>query len=300
MYCKFCGNPVDRKAMKCTACGKPVGLLSGGNSFTQMLQGKPNNTDNAAVQPVKPGKIDQQMASIAVDVRDIKKRVHEKKPNYTAFFSAFCAMICVISLVSFFMLSAKNRRSIEGLSEAFGIFTDVTDSKLADIDLALNKEAEAVEKAMENVTGFVPTESSITKNPESESNVTPGVTTIAFICRASGKGLRFSWLKYSVETNFWITINKDNSDYEIISSSGESRLTVINANPAHVGTYICLVEDQDGHTLYSAPAQFTIASHFEGNAEGPNPRNDNNSSPSDENDESTQDGGLKLPVGGPV
>ena len=109
MYCKYCGNPVDRKTMKCTVCGKPVGSLSGGNSFKELLKGKTNST---ATQVVQMGKSDTQIASIAADVRDLKKKVYEKSINYAAFISAICALLCVVLLISLFSLSAKNRSSI--------------------------------------------------------------------------------------------------------------------------------------------------------------------------------------------
>ena len=290
MYCKYCGNPVDRKTMKCTVCGKPVGSLSGGNSFKELLKGKTNST---ATQVVQMGNSDTQIASIAADVRDLKKKVYEKSINYAAFISAICALLCVVLLISLFSLSAKNRSSIGEVFGSVKVLAETTDQKFDEITTALSRESERIEvSANSNAINL-----SITKNPESVDNVTPGRTNIAFICRASGDGLHFTWLKYSAEKNAWLTIDQGNSNFEIISTSSESSLKVINANSEHEGTYICLVEDREGHVLYSSPVQFSLALDINGNADDPGARISGDST-LDDGDDSQQNGGNGYPFGG--
>jgi hypothetical protein len=290
MYCKYCGNPVDRKTMKCTVCGKPVGSLSGGNSFKELLKGKTNSTP---AQVVQLGKSDTQTASIAADVRELRKKAYEKSINYAAIISALCALLCVILLISLFSLSAKNRSSTEEVFESIEALAETTDQKFDEITTALNRESEGIEVSA-NPEAINP---SITKNPESVDNVTPGRTNIAFICQASGDELCFTWLKYTADKNAWLTIDQDNSNFEIISSSSESSLKVINASSEHEGTYICLVEDRDGHVLYSSPVLFSLALDINGNADDPASRTSVDST-TDEGDGIPQNGGYSYPFGG--
>ena len=290
MYCKYCGNPVDRKTMKCTACGKPVGSLSGGNSFKELLKGKTNSTET---QTIQTGKSDPQIASIAVDIRDLKKKAYEKSINYAAFISALCALLCVILLISLFALSAKNRNSIEKVFGSIEALAETTEHKFDEITTSLNSESEGIEvSANPDAINL-----SITKNPESVDNVTPGRTNIAFSCRASGDELRFTWLKYSANKNAWLTIDQDNANFEIISAASESSLKVINASSGHEGTYICLVEDRAGHVLYSSPVQFSLALDVNGNADDPGARISAYFTP-DEGDDNLQNDGDGYPFGG--
>ena len=284
MFCKYCGNPINRKTMSCTVCGKPVGALTGGNSFKELLQAKTNSSAGRTVQTENSN---PQITNIAADVRFLKEAAAEKKVNHAALISAFCALICIISLIYSFSFSAKIRRSIEDVSASIETLAKNTYREFDDIQTALASETEAESEAAEPSSGAEALEPAITKNPVSVNNVTPGRTNIAFVCRASGDGLHFSWLKYSAEDNEWLTIGPDDTLFNVISSSGESSLKVINAGSEHEGTYICLVEDRHGHVLYSSPVLFSLSPDI--NEDDPGAEADDDPSPSDESDVGSQD-----------
>ncbi len=290
MFCKFCGNLIDRKTMKCVSCGKPVGSLSGGNSFKYAFQSKANV---ASTPEVASGKSDPQIAHIAADIREIKKTISQKRINVAAIISTFCVLICLISLVSVFVLSGRNKRVLDGLDESIAAQFAATSQQLDDIKAVLDST-----ENKDNVpAASTPTFFSIDKEPESVTNVTSGRTNVAFICKASGEGLRFSWIKYSPTRNAWGIIEDDESRFEVVSSANESSLKVINASNEHEGTYICVIEDQNGQLHYSSPVQFSLAPSFTGNSDDLNSNNDN-SPTTDKTSDSVQNNGLSYPFGG--
>lgn len=97
--------------------------------------------------------------------------------------------------------------------------------------------------------------------------------------------MQFSWIRYSVAQNDWITIKEDDTGFEIVTSSNESSLKVIDASEYHEGTYICVIEDSKGNVLYSTPVQFSLSHSNYGNSDDPSspinsyPPSDNNGTP---------------------
>ncbi len=277
MFCKFCGNPIDRKTMKCTLCGKPAGSLSGGNSFRNILQG-----EEIVV------KSDPQLAGIAADIGEIKKTVTQKKMTPLAILSAFCMLLCLLCLVSILALSGKTKRLFDGLNESVDTRFSITAQKLDDIETALITD----DLTDEESSSPDPSSFSIDKNPESVTNVTPGITNVAFICRASGEELLFSWIKYSADRNTWETIEDDDNRYEIMSSGNESSLKVINVNNEHEGTYICVIEEKNGDVHYSSPAQLSLAASLFGSYDDSSLEIKEDDSATDNESSDLQDNGL--------
>lgn len=253
MFCKLCGNPVDRKSMKCVSCGKPLGSLTGGNSFKDILQEKACVPGSAVTES---GSFSPQFVRISSDIRDIKEKYYTQKTDFTAIISALGVLICIIVLVSSFALYIGNKKSLDQIRESLAMQINETNQKIDSLGLLFSSTA-----GNKNVSPDVSSSEFFffDKNPESEFNVTPGKTSVAFVCRALGNDLQFSWIKYSHAENKWITIEQDSSQFAVMSSSNESNLTVIEAGPEHEGTYICVVKDENGIDHYSAPAQFSLS-----------------------------------------
>lgn len=271
MFCTFCGNPIDRKTMKCVSCGKPVGSLSGGNSIKHLLQGEMK----AVSQPETPiEKTDPQLSLLVAEMRELKDEVKKNKINLFTIISGFCALLCLICVVSIFALGGKTKRLAKELNVSVDAQFSVVTQKLGDIEAALDAKNTTSDVSTIQVLATF----SIDKNPESVMSVTPGRTNVAFICKASGDELLFSWIKYSADRNVWELIESSDTRFEVKSTGNESRLIIVNANAEHVGTYICVIEEKNGDVHYSSPAQLLLASSYTGSYDDPNSESKNDAS----------------------
>ena len=258
MYCKFCGNEIDRKSMKCTACGRPVGPLSGGTGFTDSIRQRQE-------QPSPPEK-DERLQKLLEASRRVEKDVKTlpKKLDIILVAVAVCVLISFISLLSTSIFSGANRRMLKELSLSCETFINDAELRLGNIEARLaqgSQDGFAADGSSSYTAAF-----SIDKNPESELNMPLGETMLTFVCRASGENLQFSWERYSQANNNWEKITDGDPLFSVSSSENESRLTVVNSSPEHEGTYICVITDSSGVEHYSAPAQISVESEDTANA----------------------------------
>lgn len=229
MYCKFCGGPIDRKTMRCFDCGSPVGPLSGGNSFKEAFAG--GKAAGTAEQSNPPS-----------------------RPKRHAIGLLLCSILCLIGILGIF-LGLKTQHSISQLRDAFSLMTKEQAEQLQAISDRITpvQQANSAAEGQSSEGAF-----QITKDPESENDFRAEQTRVAFICRAAGEDLSFSWIKYNDRQNSWDTL--ENGDlYEIVNLPGESTLKVKSASRQHEGTYICIVSSGETGVLYSAPAQLSLS-----------------------------------------
>ena len=253
MYCKFCGNPINRETMDCTFCGKPVGPLSDGNSFAKLLQMQSDGMIPSTVH-IKHA---SQPSQIEPDVRRNKST---KLNSISTLASLCCVLLSMIILVSLFLQSSKFIRTIERAGVSASSQLSELNQQISDVEASIKSEPDMPNMPdvpdMPNVNLL---DVLIEKDPESVTNVTRNRTNVAFICRASGDGLKFSWIKYDPSQNTWIEVKEDNPLFKVDSSANETSLSIINASDEHEGTYLCVIEDQNGHYYYSSPAQISLA-----------------------------------------
>lgn len=273
MFCKFCGNPIDRTTMKCGTCGKPVGMLSGGNGFKDLqgkasppLSGNPGGSSKPS-DPVSPVILnDPQIAQIAGDLREMKKKLSEKVVDKSAIIAGICVLLCLMNLLTVLALSGTNRKALRAIYSSIETYASQSTLRLDNLETLL---AERQNSTADEQISPAKEEFTIEKNPQSETAVSPGITSIAFICKASGNNLQFSWMKYLANRNEWIMIEPSNVSFEVESSLNESMLTVVNASTEHEGTYICVITDGAGVVHYSSPAQLALNSNMSTNPDDP-------------------------------
>lgn len=263
MYCKFCGNPIDRASLKCTACGKPVGSLSGGNSFRDVLEGKTGDGS------MMPGEYSGENARIQMNqidnaIRDVKKSVLSKIHDLTRTSMALCILAGVICIAVVLVSGAISAHKVSALKEE--VFT-LSEKNVVQLQ-TISNDVDLIKNALQTGEGdSEKTPIYIEKSPESETIMTPEQASLLLVCRAGGADLHFSWMKYNAEKNLWEYLDNSNL-YIIENEANESRLTAVAASRVHEGTYICVVQGRNGQMLYSAPAQLSIDSSMTNNGDG--------------------------------
>lgn len=274
MYCKFCGSPVERKTMRCTSCGKPVGSLTGGNSFKELLL---HESTGETVQ-----KVTQRESKIA-ETYDCRENLAAKKLGAGVLLPLICSLLCLVSLIVLISVSGSSRRTYDMVRTLDNqlIETNKTIQKIADMVNGPQEQNE--ERAQEpQVTPVPQMMPRITKQPTSEDEAPAKETGNAFVCKAMGEKLEFSWKKYSEEKQKWIAITEDDKRFEVkteqIGSSEyeyKSTLKVIDAGETHEGQYRCDVKDSRGNTCESDVVTFTVKKAETNNPPIPGPTQNN-------------------------
>ncbi len=269
MYCKFCGNPIDRNTMACVSCGKPVGPLSGGNSFKNVFLGE--QSEHPAQET--PERNDQQIAQMASDIQFLKKKASEKRSNAAAILAALGLLACLAVLVFMLMLNGDSKQTMDTLKEESGEQASVILQEIAGLKAmlvcgpAMEEEAPAFEYPKIHV--------------HVNSTLPSGGTGDVFICSCTGtvEVLQYTWLRYDPEEKDWIEIREDDPGYMIRSSSdGGSYLGIKDAGEQHEGTYYCEALAPNGEKLCSSPIVFTLDTGEPADppAEETNPQEDGN------------------------
>lgn len=256
MFCKFCGNPIDRTTMKCISCGKPVGPLSGGNGFRDAGTGREEpvpRRGGESFADVTAERLDR----LSGEIHEVKKLLDTKKRNFTPLVAVIGIVLCLVVL---FALNGKNNNKITQLREELTEQIGVTQEKIDSLSGAFTAP-EPTEAAGEPQIVL-----SITKQPTSEDRVELKTATL-FICHAEGKNLSFSWLRYDADTKKMVQV-KDDEFYTVGSETetdgGQSTLRVFSAGPEQEGVYICMVKDENGQIIYSAPATLRLSGNSSG------------------------------------
>lgn len=175
MYCKYCGNPVDRTAMKCSACGKPVGSLSGGISFRDLLAGgEKTSPDNAipasqaplsAPTPPAPSpEVKRELSRLSAELREVRASIPEKKSGVSLLLPGLCAaalLLSLVSLISAFALGRSSREElrIRSLEDRLGTLEQI----LSEQESAAVAEAQHVGAGS---PGAIPTPAEVRVTPE--------------------------------------------------------------------------------------------------------------------------------------
>lgn len=119
MFCKYCGNSVDLKTMKCTVCGNEVGPLKGGTGFNDGVSNETEGNASEQIDRVVMPRLEQ----LSVDVRKVQSKV--SKRNDRRIMTA-CAISILISIVALIM-SLLIFNSLKHLPESEGV-NDTTPS----------------------------------------------------------------------------------------------------------------------------------------------------------------------------
>ena len=127
MYCKYCGNPVDRSTMSCSACGKPVGPLAGGVGLRDLLSGggraAADNVIPASQTPLAPAapspEVKRELARLSAELQEVRESIPQKKSGVSPILTGLCAAALLLSLVSLIVAvsSSKDELRIRNLEE---------------------------------------------------------------------------------------------------------------------------------------------------------------------------------------
>lgn len=94
MYCKFCGERIDRETMQCVSCGKPAGSLEGGVGFWDLAGEKPPRKPSP-----EPGanceKAEKRIRLIALQQNKLRKKITALSVFITI------AFVCAVILGAF-------------------------------------------------------------------------------------------------------------------------------------------------------------------------------------------------------
>ena len=256
MYCAFCGEPIDRATMKCSACARPAPELRGGNSFQELLRRdgrtEKRNTYGLEENVPVPGPTDPARPG--------------RGPVLAAIlFSALCLLLALLLTA----LLRQSRR-LEELDRSSRLLSEQVGQFLTELETSAPSEETPPAETLPPSATPEPAENTITaeerfritKQPESEPAISAGHTGIALTCRAEGEGLTFQWRRYDSEDNVWLPIGEDEGLFTVESAGDFSSLSLVNAREEHTGTYICVITRADGEVLYSEPAQLKVLSAF--------------------------------------
>lgn len=270
MFCKFCGNQVDRRTMTCTACGKAVGSLEGGIGFWDLAGGAAGVS--ASADPIPKPDVKKEIP--AMDRQNSKPRHRKGVPAWiTAAAVIICLIACVVNIFCVLYVMKANAQIQNIIVQQQGNPDMQIEQGNSDAQAEQTASTEVPEEAATHpktppteetsapteVPSTAPVNIEIVKQPSDEkittkAGIDPAKPKILFILRALGNSLSFQWQKYNVETKVWENVDPEN--YQVISSLTERGyyesilyLKVLNAEA--YSSYRCVITDENGDQIAS-------------------------------------------------
>lgn len=260
MFCKFCGESIDRRTMRCSSCGKSVGPLAGGVGFWD-LAGQPSPAAPAAA--AAPGGNLGEMEVLHGDHQNGKRPASKKVPILSV-----AAIVLALILLVMNIIMWGDIRALERKYEELASRPDWVGEILDGIEFPANNDAtealppdvtDAAEKPTETNTEPVEVKPSwIRQQPEERvltgEEIESGKHLKLFELKADGKDLEFRWEKYNAETNTWVEVDgkRYEEEDEDFMGSALSVLILEKWSEDVYGQYRCVVYDEKGNQEVSA------------------------------------------------
>lgn len=255
MFCKFCGETIDRRTMKCSACGKSAAPLAGGVGFWD-LAGQPS----PAAPVVNAGETHEpygQNAEISASHQNTKRPAPKRVP----ILSVVAVVLSLILLVMNIMMRGDIRaleRKYEELAGGSNWVGEILDEIEPPTDNSTTEELPP--KATGAPTEVPPTTTKpveenqkwIREQPEdrvlSAEESESGKSIKLFELKVDGKDLEFRWEKYDAETDSWIEVDEKRYEEEDKNlMGGEMSMLILEEWSEDVyGKYRCVIYDEIG------------------------------------------------------
>ena len=280
MFCKFCGETIDRRTMKCASCGKSVGPLAGGVGFWD-LAGQPAPASPAA-PVVNPGEMEQLQGRKPINHQNGKQPAAKKLP----ILSIVAIVLALVLLVMIIMMRGDIRtlnRNYEALNRNYEVMEQKyveleqrnaeLEQKYEEVSSERSWFEQLLDDAVRNNDGEtdpqneteVPEDSAdptapgnegypdwIIKQPKEEKlkmgQIASGASVVLFTLDVSRENLTFCWEKYDMEAKDWIEVDEEHFEVEEKEIPGGIRvsLKLKVCSEEACGTYHCRIVDENG------------------------------------------------------
>lgn len=250
MFCKFCGNRIDQKTMRCEKCGKEVGPLEGGVGFWDIANREEKNTSHAALPMEDPKTTKESEKRSPVQ----RKRKNTVRPIVMIAMLAVCVFLGIASLIA-----------INGLEERASVLADsverlIRKAEMREAGKSVVENHQDIPNAPELDGTTAASEldpkadtTCIIMEPESDILKTKASVQMEFTLKAEGEELKFHWEKRNEETGEWKKI--DETQFAVFCEQKEGSYVVklelgdelkkTGKNELQ-GSFRCIVTDLNG------------------------------------------------------
>lgn len=256
MFCKFCGESIDRRTMRCSSCGKSAAPLAGGVGFWD-LAGQPS-----PAAPVVNAGEPQEPYGQNPEIPASYQNMNRPAPKRVPILSVLALLLSLILLVMNIMMRGDIRsleRKYEELASRPNWVGEILDELEPPTD---NGATESVPPETTDAPSE-PTETTtlpsalapewIREQPEdrvlSAEESESGKSIKLFELKVDGKDLEFRWEKYDAETDSWIEVDEKRYEEEDKNlMGGELSMLILEEWSEDVyGQYRCVIYDEIGN-----------------------------------------------------
>lgn len=276
MFCKFCGETIDRRTMRCSSCGKSAGPLAGGVGFWD-LAGQPA----PAAPVVNPGEMGEphgRNAEVRTDYQNNKQPAPKKVPILALVAVVLSLILLVMNIMLWGDIRVLEQKYEELASRPNWVGemlenieppanNDATEAALPDTTAVPAEEPGTIAAPAETTTP--PAEAKpewIREQPEdrvlSAEEIESGKPMKLFELKVDGKDLEFRWEKYDTEADIWIEVDEKRYEEEDEDRIGSDLAVLILEKWSEdvYGEYRCVIFDEAGNrevseTVYLTPAE---------------------------------------------
>lgn len=274
MFCKNCGKRIKPSDSVCPWCGEKQ-RIEGGNGFWDIVEQRNDTAPGGDAAPASTHR--------AANINYREASPDRRKISFVLcmcalLISAFALILCTSAMIR---LTKLNREIIQAVKKL-----DLCNQEIAQMDNEISllnenvsemqrKLTQAEEDGTDDKATIEVTDSKITieKQPTDET-IELGQYKTVFKITVKDDGLSFVWEKLDSHTNDWIRIDNDGK-YEPSYDSDETgfscMLSVNNADASVLGTYRCVVSDQNGAKEYSNEVRLSQYFKSEENVSLPSP-----------------------------
>lgn len=282
MFCKFCGETIDRRTMKCASCGKSVGPLAGGVGFWD-LAGQPA----PAAPVVNPGEMEQLQGRNPVNHKNGKQPAAKKLPilSLVAILLALVLLVIIIMMrgdiraleQKFGELEQENGELVRKYEELEQKYEEVSGERswfeqLLDDAMGKNDEEtdpqDEKEVHKDSADPIAPGNEGypdwIIKQPKEEKltmeQIDSGASVTLFTLDVAKENLTFYWEKYDTEAKEWLKVDENHYkvDQKPIPDGVSAILMLKVCSEEACGKYHCRIVDENGNVYLSEEALVTL------------------------------------------
>lgn len=253
MFCKFCGETIDRRTMKCPSCGKSVGPLAGGVGFWD-LAGQPS----PAAAAVNPDAMEQRQGRSPANHQKGNRPASRKLPILSLAALLLALILLVMNLIMWGEIRALEKNYEELASKPnwvgeilegidFPAGSDATEAQSPETTNAAEPPAETTTEPVDKKPGW------IFEQPEDRvltgEEIASGKPIKLFSLKVDGKDLEFRWEKYDAEAGNWMAVDEKRFEEEDEDFMGsEMSMLVLNKwSEDAYGQYRCVIFDEAGN-----------------------------------------------------
>ena len=228
MFCKFCGQQIDRETMQCIGCGKTVGPLEGGVGFWDLAERGAPKTDTRDPQ-WNSGRLEKNMERIFAHQKYLDKK-------FAIVSGALIGMLALSLILNFGLIgiTVSTRKDYKDIRSYL-------QELIVEGESAGEITKDGAEKELE-IT-YQPSEEEIDENTPSD--------TLLFTVTAVGEDLEFCWQRYVEGSDEPIPITADDMYLHVEETPNEdgsvtSHLRMKEFSEEILGEYVCAITDRNG------------------------------------------------------